>query len=223
MGNLKDYRDKELKKYIFANCISVLFLLGELNLDMSDHIVGVEGVGIKITNIVALLSVFYLYIVIFDSLLPDKIKFRLVYLWRMLPGEFIFDDIRENDGDIRFTRSKALERYSDIYSEIEKIACLKQRRKYENQEWYRIFSSVKNEGTVFSAHRDYLMLRDMYVATWLLMVMVVFLGTVEFIPLNLNALVFLFFFIIITNVSATHKGKRFVYNVIACDINRADI
>lgn len=220
MGNLKDYRENELKKYILANVISMLFLSGELNLNISDSFIGINSLGIKITSIVALISLFYLYVMVFDSLLSDKMKFHLVYLWRKFPGETIFDDIQQKDGDIRFTALKALDYYKDIYSEIENISYLREKCRYENQEWYRIFSSVKNEGAVISAHRDYLMLRDMHVATWLLIFIYGIFGGIGVIPLNLSIIAFLLFFIVITNIATIHKGKRFVYNVIACDMGK---
>ena len=134
-----------------------------------------------------------------------------------LPGEYIFTEIKKKNKDIRFTTDMALQKYSHIYSEIPEN--LNERKKYENSQWYKIYNLYREIPMVFMSNRNYLLMRDMYVST-LVIVVLYFISCFFFRWLTYEKLyiIYLLGILIITNVATHIKAKRFVYNVIALDI-----
>lgn len=70
------------------------------------------------------------------------------------------------------------------------------------------------------SNRDYLLCRDIYISTFFMILLYFLLSSLlKIISLDIRYLIYLFCMLVITNVGAKQKGKRFVYNVIALDIH----
>ena len=73
---------------------------------------------------------------------------------------------------------------------------------------------------VLVSNRDYLLCRDMTVSTVVIFVlyfvMVFLFGVFEF---KFESLLYLLLIFILTNWATRQKGKRYVNNVIVCDLN----
>ena len=94
--------------------------------------------------------------------MDDKLKNVIVNLCLMkLPGEYIFTEIKAKNKDIRFTTEEALQRFSAIYSNIPTNA--REKRIYENSQWYKIYSKYREKPVIFISNRNYLLMRDIYV------------------------------------------------------------
>lgn len=99
MKNLKEYRDKELKWFLFANILlmiisSGLLVFGET---IDSWIKGVSSV----LNVTVFSSAIYILTFVFDSVVPSRVKVFLVFLWRKQPSATIFTDLERkfsNDG-----------------------------------------------------------------------------------------------------------------------------
>ena len=63
-------------------------------------------------------SILYTYVFILDAIIPGNWKDSICNLCRPLPGEIIFEEIREKANDKRFTKEKALQKYANIYERI---------------------------------------------------------------------------------------------------------
>lgn len=217
LNNLKDYRENELKQYVIANALVFLLVHGFINFTDTENIKLVQGI-VSLLGTTLLASIIYIFTILVDSVIDDKIKNRLVNLYFMkLPGEYIFTEIKNKNKDIRFTTDMALQKYSHIYSEIPEN--LNKRKKYENSQWYKIYNLYREIPMVFMSNRNYLLMRDMYVST-LVIVVLYFISCFFFRWLTYEKLyiIYLLGILIITNVATHIKAKRFVYNVIALDI-----
>jgi len=215
LNNLKDYRENELKQYVIANALVFLLVHEFINFTDTENIKLVQGI-VSLLGTTLLASIIYIFTILVDSVIDDKIKNRLVNLYFMkLPGEYIFTEIKNKNKDIRFTT--ALQKYSHIYSEIPEN--LNERKKYENSQWYKIYNLYREIPMVFMSNRNYLLMRDMYVST-LVIVVLYFISCFFFRWLTYEKLyiIYLLGILIITNVATHIKAKRFVYNVIALDI-----
>ena len=217
LNNLKDYRENELKQYVIANALVFLLVHEFINFTDTENIKLVQGI-VSLLGTTLLASIIYIFTILVDSVIDDKIKNRLVNLYFMkLPGEYIFTEIKNKNKDIRFTTDMALQKYSHIYSEIPEN--LNERKKYENSQWYKIYNLYREIPMVFMSNRNYLLMRDMYVST-LVIVVLYFISCFFFRWLTYEKLyiIYLLGILIITNVVTHIKAKRFVYNVIALDI-----
>ena len=212
---MKAYRAKELPYYIVGNVVILLILLYPLR--MSDIIGG-------ITTCVALSITLYVYTFIIDALLSKEAKIRLTYgSDRYLPGSRVFDEILKNK-DIRYDADVAKARYSEIYKTLDTLNG-KERAKYQNTEWYKIYSHLsesKNEA-VDSTQNDYLLCRDLNVCTlsicgMYLLVTVLFWFTSSAKLFNAWFLLVLGIEWIVTNIAMRNKAIRFVHTVIAKDL-----
>lgn len=217
LNNLKDYRENELKQYVIANALVFLLIHGFINFADTENIKFVQGI-VSLLGTTLLASIIYIFTMLVDSVIDDKIKNRMVNLYFMkLPGEYIFTEIKNKNKDIRFTTNMALQKYSHIYSEMPENS--NERKKYENSQWYKIYNLYREVPMVFMSNRNYLLMRDMYVSTWVIFVLY-FISCFFFRWLTYEKLyiIYLLGVLIITNVATHIKAKRFVYNVIALDI-----
>lgn len=87
----------------------------------------------------------------------------------------------------------------------------------ENSEWYKLFKSVENKPTVYSVHRDFLLLRD-YTTLSLLFIMI--FGASGFLLFSTThiALIYLALLVIqfaVVRQAASNCGIRMVTNVLA--------
>ncbi|MGN0149459.1 MAG: hypothetical protein ACI4C7_04330 [Clostridia bacterium] len=220
MGDLKDYRRKEIPMLVLGNILVLLYSLKVFDIAMINKD-NVEWINLILTilNSTILSSVLYIFTIILDGIFSDKIKYRLVYLFLgKLPGETVFSDIKRNNKDIRFSYNDLKELHPEIYNNMPDNLSL--RCEYENNEWYKLLKKHKAEDMVFQSHRESLMFRDMYCSNILFLVVYLsFSALFKVVEMNWNYVMFLLSLIILLNISARNKIKRFVYNVIASEIS----
>lgn len=220
MRNLKDYTKDELAKYVLVNCIVLLLISGDLKMDAAQTFNAVDLLGGKLFNVAVIVFIMYIYTFILNSMISDVCRKRLVWFRSPMPGEVIFKEIRESSVDKRFTSEKVRQVFSEIYSEAERFEREENRREYENQEWYRIYSEIKEDSMVFYSNREYLLLRDMYISTWFMALISALLCLCGMIHMSVGSMGFLLALLIFTNMAARQKGRRFAYNVIAVYIGK---
>lgn len=217
LKNIKDYRENELKYYVIANLLVCLLMHGILNSDV--YSLKLYQQIISLLGVTILSSVIFIFTLLTDSMISSDVKTKLtkLYFFRLY-GSKIFSEIVKNNKDNRFLTERALEKYKDIYSNMPKEKSKK--AKFENDEWYQIYDKHRVAPMVFISNRDYLLMRDMYISTIILLTMYL-ISTFLFSWFNLNIEYVLYLLVMIScTLIATHiKSKRFVCNVIAFDLN----
>lgn len=215
MNNIKDYRSKELLWYIIAQIILVIIFQNSdiLKLDSNKwkEMLAATVSSTLFSSVVGVISF------VFDAMFSDELKYKLLYFGFRRPGECVFENIKNNHSDFRYTKERALEMYKEIYENMpdEKKA----KNAYQNDQWYKIFSKHQDFITVSNSHRDYLLCRDIYFATIMVVVFYILIAAllVEVI-FSWRFLVFEFVLLLVSNVATRQRGKRFVSNVIARDL-----
>ena len=95
----------------------------------------------------------------------------------------------------------------------------KQRRLYENDQWYKIYTKYKNSSMILSSHRDYLLCRDIYFAT---LIMILLYGFTTMLLKNISfswqLIVFEVVLMFFINIATRQRANRFVDNVITLDL-----
>lgn len=220
MKDLKDYRDKELKGYVLANLLVLLYLEGCFNWLGTLDTNSMEILKLFIPCLAGF-SVFYSYIFITDALLSSDIKTKIVFWWHLQPGYSVFSDMAKGDLDGRFSLEQLMNKYESIYANLPGTD---EKGNYENNNWYKIYSKHRGNSMIEGSSRDYLLCRDLTSITVLLFVFYMFIycmllgncGNCKFLALLIAEYALL-------NFASRKKAKRFVYNVIAVDINHKDI
>ena len=78
--------------------------------------------------------------------------------------------MKKKVNDDRFLQEDVLVKYKHVYDNMP----MKNRDKYENANWYKIYDECKDEAKVFTANQDYLLCRDMNIITiWLLVAYII--------------------------------------------------
>lgn len=221
MEDLKDYRKKEIPILLLGNILVLLYMLEVFDTSM----ISIENenwlgtIILSILNSTVLSSILYIFTIILDGLLNDRTKYKLIYLFcGKMPGETVFSDIKKNNKDIRFSYDGLEKIHPEIYNNMpnERSRCYK----YENNEWYKLLKKHKSENMVFQSHRDSLMYRDMYCSNIELLAIYLSLSVgFKIVEFNWYYVIFLAISIILLNLAARNKAKRFVYNVIASEVS----
>lgn len=214
---MKDYREKELKWYIFA----YLFLLMGIG---GQGLIAPEGYN-GFSSIEMLLSSSLLAGVIctlgfvFDCLYTAGIKDILLNFGIMtLPGKTIFTRISKGKiSDMRIDTKEAQEKYNSVISAIP--ADKKAKKKYENTIWYSLSRMHEDDPRVKTAHRDYLLSRDMYTTTITLLVLTAAGMGANVIQHSWIPIGYLATMLVLTNIATHARAHRFVNSVIAVDMN----
>lgn len=222
-NNIKDYREKELKDYVAGNVLVIMLITGLLEALSAEAAGDAAGalleIGKELLSAGVISSVFYVYVFIFDSVIPGNWKDSICSLNRALPGETIFEDIAEGKiKDRRFTGEEAGRKYGAVYGDI-KSRFGKDRREASNSAWNKIYKAHENEPKVYVSNRDYLLCRDMCVATLWITIMYVVLSVLSITPFSCQVIFLLIIEALITNTAMRGKQKRFACNVIAADIH----
>lgn len=218
MGDIKDYRDKELKLYALVNIFVIIYI---------EKIITIEGLlnqndksvalFVTIFNSALFLSILYIFVLLSDSLFSESMKNRIIYFWGHLPGETVFSRMKIKVKDIRFTQQKVQERYKSIYDSMPSQRENKYR--YENSAWYTIYSRYRDNKMVYVSNRDYLVCRDMTSSTVVILILYsIFSVALQLIPFKIECVVYLVIMFIVTNIATRTKGERMVNNVIICDL-----
>ncbi|WP_455012305.1 hypothetical protein, partial [Mogibacterium timidum] len=82
LNNLKDYRENELKQYVVANALIFLLVHGFIDFANTENIKLVQGV-VSLLGTTLLASIIYIFTILFDSVVDDKIKNRITSLYFM--------------------------------------------------------------------------------------------------------------------------------------------
>lgn len=136
-----------------------------------------------------------------------------------MPSRYIFDEISSKGNLPWFTTEEAKTAYQKLYDSMPKT---NERYAYQAREWYKIYNKYRDKEikSLDVSAMEYRMLRDINIATinlTALYLLYCFLCQ----KIYWEYVMFLLLAVIITNISARNKGKRWVYNVIAYDINAA--
>lgn len=216
MENLKDYREKEQKMYIIAS-IFVLILFSDL-FDTYNSQYEWFSALFKIIDSTLLSSIIYIFAFLADSLFSSGLKMNLLYGIGHLPGETIFSEVKNKNNDLRFTTEQILTKYKNIYEKMPKDK--DEKYKYENSNWYQIYGKHRDESMIFVSNRDYLLCRDLYISTVVISICYLLsCSLINVLEFNGKSIFYLLFMLIVTNISAHIKGKRFALNVLAYDLN----
>ena len=206
---MKDYRNNELKYYVIS-CIFVFFWM---HFKSSVTMLDMWGV----LNPLLASPVFYIFTILFDSLYDSNIKFKIIFWRKGMPSRRVFDDIFAKGNPPWFTSDEAKKAYAQLNEAMPKT---NERYEYQAREWYKIYSKYRDkkiEQLDVSA-KEYRMFRDINIATINLFVLYL-LYCLLCQKVYWAYIVFLLLAFIVTNTSARIRGKKWVYNVIAYDIN----
>lgn len=112
--NIKDYREKELKSFIYLNILLVLHGIGffsSIGQSLDENNI-LDATRLLFDSSI-LSAIMYLFIFILDSLIPAVKKDKLIWIITGVPGNTIFIDIKKNNRDVRFTTESALMTYAN--------------------------------------------------------------------------------------------------------------
>lgn len=214
--DLKEYRNKELKWFLFANIILMLIGSDILGFDKVESI-SISDIS-SILSITAVSSAVYIYTFILDSVLPSRVKVFLVFLWKRQPSCTIFTDIERKLEDDRFKLEDAKKKYSQIYKKIKS-----EPNSFDQTPlWYEIYNKYRNNTIVFGSNRDYLLLRDMHSQTIVMILAYLLLWWFSgFLTFSWKFVLYLVIMTVFLNIGARVQGKRMVYNVLSVDLNES--
>lgn len=213
--NIKDYKNKEINMYILGVIFLYLCISNYFNLDNNNMINVNQLIKTTLSS-----GIIYLFTYLSDAIISSYFKDKIIYLFGIIkkPGEWIFSNIKNNCKDDRIYSEKANQKYKDIYLNMPKEK--NKRKKYENSEWYAIYSNYRNETMIEISNREYLMTRDFVFVTISMLIIYIALCVLNIFYWNFTFIIILLILLIINTISANIKAKRFVYNVIAIDLTK---
>lgn len=229
MDNIKNYRSNELKSYVIGNILVILLFstnfLTPLTSASNTCKLSISYFSEGFYSIL-LSSIIYIYVFIFDSVVTAEIKYNICFVFRGLPAEKIFSELKCNSKDIRFTPEQVYNKYSEIYSKLDEINqsnCSKEIKKrkamiFENSKWYKIYCKYKNNNIIIVANRDFLLCRDVCTATIFIGIIYFVLNLVDAINFNYFVPIFIIVEFLLSMLATVNKGKRLAYDVIALDL-----
>lgn len=152
-----------------------------------------------------------------DAIISSNYKMKICYFPSgRIPGETIFSDMKIKVHDKRFTKENVLKKYKYIYDAMPE----KDKNIYENSNWYKIYNKYKNEESILTANRDFLLCRDMNVITiWLFIIYIVTVFVIKALSFSWYVILAILVELVVTNIAMRLKGRRLTYNVIAIDIS----
>lgn len=214
---MKNYRENELKWYVFAYLLLLIGIRSNelFSIDNTDCLTNVE----KLLPLTLLAGMICTLSFVFDCLYPVNLKEKLLFLKFIttMPGKTIFTRISEGKiDDVRFEIEKAQERYKEIINNMPSDKKLKE--KYENSMWYPLYRKYEKDPRVEAAQRDFLLCRDLYTTTITMFVLTGLGMKFNFIQFSCLPIKYLVTMLFITNIAAYFKAHRFVNSVIAADL-----
>ena len=203
-------------KRLFQGKVKIWVLLSRFLLEM--EICSILNTGQIILLLSLLSSTIYIFAFLADALFSSSIKMKMLYFWGHLPGETIFSTLEKNNTDLRFSTEHLLEKYKKIYDGMPTDKQKKYR--YENDHWYRIYNRYRDIPMIFVSNRDYLLCRDLYISTIIIVICyVISCSILSVFYWNIESVVYLICMLLVTNISAHIKGRRFAMNVVAYDLH----
>lgn len=214
---MKDYREKELKWYILA----YLFLMIGINSTGLITSVSEDWFGSieKLLSSSLLAGVICTLAFVFDCLYTAELKDLLLCLgFTTLPGKTVFTRLSKGKiNDMRIDVEKAQEKYKDVISGLPSNK--KEKERYENTKWYSLSRIHEDDPRVKTAHRDYLLTRDLYTTTITMFVLTAASMGFRVVAFSWILVGYLIAMLILTNVATHFRAHRFVNSVIAVDMN----
>lgn len=217
--DIKDYRGKELKSYVIANFLAILYGTGFLY-KIAELIGGNRDLSLIASSatFAVLTAVIYIFVFLADALVPSEVKDAIVWFRCGRPGERIFTEIRDDNKDKRFSTQDALVFYADIYESIDIESNEEKKKVIQNKNWYYLYKLHEKKTQIFVSQRDSLLCRDINVITIMLFLGFIVLYFLSNNPFSCYTLLFFFIEFVLTRFLAQTKGNRYAYNVIATDI-----
>ena len=217
MNDIKDYRNNELKNYVIGNILLVLYFSGIFDnlftLDINSNL----NIWKTLIESALVSSIIYIYVFLLDSMIPGNIKQKIAYFHiGKLPGYTIFTKMKQSVRDDRFTQADVMQKYDQIYTNMPTDR--KEREKYENAQWYRLYRDCKNENKILIANRDFLLCRDITIITLMLLIIYMMLSCLKIMMFSKIIVEIMGVELIVSNISMRGKAKRLAYNVISEDI-----
>ena len=218
--DLKSYREIELRYYVIGNILLMTLLTGLFpTINTPDISSNVKLVNELLTTAI-ISSIIYVYIFLMDSLVPPKFRQYAVFFPNgKMPGATVFTKIKNKTVDVRFTPEDAKKRYAKEYAELDIISDTKLQQAKENSLWYRIYIHHENDEKIRRIQHDSLLCRDLFIATIWLGLIVIALYLLGIFPINKKCIIVVGTELVLTNIAARVKAKRFVYTVIAQDVH----
>lgn len=217
---MKDYRQSELRMY----CISVIlmyFLMGGRvdGLEVLAQGKSIIELILGLLNNAILSSTIYIIIYVLDSIYEGDFKRKLVYIGGPEPGQTIFTRINNGKCDPRFSKEDVERYYKEILNNLTAGGNKRDQKFYQNQQWYRIYHQYREVTMIKVSATDFRLCRDMFVATVNLLAIYIILSFIGITKCYGGYFVFLAAALVLTDVAARMKGRKWVYNVIAYDIS----
>jgi hypothetical protein len=217
VGNIKNYQNQELRYYVILNISILLLCLHYFDISFSQENVQFVELFSRIANSTIILAVFFCFNFITDALFPKEIKEFLIYAGTTMPGEKVFSKIKNKGIDKRFTVEQVRKKYKAIFKNMPTDK--KEKHRYENSEWYKIYHQYRDKTMISVSHRDFLLCRDIYCSTITTVILyTVVTLVVKFLPFDFRYILYLGFMLIASNIGTHNKANRFVSNVIAYDL-----
>jgi hypothetical protein len=172
-------------------------------------------IGITIFQSATILSIVYIYGFLMDSLIAGDVKFKIAYLiWGKMPSYKIYDWIITKH-DCRFTIEMAKSKYSDIYKNLE----VSNNGEFQSAEWNKLYRKYQNRNQVYTANRDFLLCRDIFIMSLMIMIIYIVLSKgLKMMDVCSDYMIFILAELILSNIAMRSKGKRLAFNVIAEDL-----
>lgn len=215
---MKSYRENELKAYVIAT-ILVYFLVENTfwSVITAESLSTIQLVA-TLLELAIVSSSIYAFVFVLDSVYSSDLKRRLVFLGTPEPGQVIFDKIESNHNDIRFSNLDAKRCYKGLYDNRPQNE--KEKRIYENQQWYLIYHRYKTVEMVAASAKDFRLCRDIFIATINIFLVYLILCLIsDVVSFNRFYVFFLIIMMLVSNIAARNKASKWVYNVIAHDIS----
>lgn len=217
-NTMKNYRDAELKSYVIAAILIYFIAINGIGGVFIKEEISILQFVIELSNSAIISSSIYAFVFVLDSVYGSDLKRTLVFLFADEPGQIIFDTIKKRKNDIRFSNTDAEKYYNDIFAKMPEDE--EEKKIYQNQQWYHIYHQYRDIEMVALSAKDFRLCRDIYISTINISVIYIALCIMsEIVEFNMFYIGFLVIMIIISNIAARNKGKRWVYNVIAHDIS----
>lgn len=207
-----------MKQFVIGIILLILFFSGGFSFTMQ-AIVDFYNYIAKLIQGGVLGSVFYIFVLLLDSLYTPKLKSLLVHWCNGLPAYTAFSGLLNGTyRDPRINIEEAKEKYKDIFSQLDDLKNKSERKYFENAAWYKIYSHHKDNGAIRDANRSYLAYQDMSIASINMLILYLIISGLLRFPITCQPVIILIVLYFLTRFAARNKGKRLITNTFACDL-----
>lgn len=214
---MKEYRYKELTW--LATFYSLLFLI--LSTDMFNNVALMDNTSqfiLDLLKTICISCIIPLFAFLADCILSTDTKDKILGLFFIRKtGEVVFSRIKNGKfKDNRIDSKTVANKYKEIIDGLPTGS--KQKHKYENENWYKIYKRNSDVGSVVQSQKDYLVCRDMFIQSVLIIpVYILSVFVLKNVHFSIEYIVTVLLMSTFINVAAHNKMKRFVFTVIVRD------